>query len=106
MGVLVNGRWTEDELAQETSERGKFQRVESQFRERVTADGSSASRPKRAVITPCIARLPVGSSSADLSCPQEARRRDLSSFMRCLGSSSRAGASRTTRGFRTAPLTP
>jgi glutathionyl-hydroquinone reductase len=50
MGVLVNGRWTEGELAQETSERGKFQRVESQFRERVTADGSSASRPKRAVI--------------------------------------------------------
>jgi putative glutathione S-transferase len=41
MGVLVDGRWTEGELPQETGERGQFQRVESQFRERVTADGSS-----------------------------------------------------------------
>jgi glutathionyl-hydroquinone reductase len=41
MGQLVNGRWTDGELAQETSERGQFQRVESQFRERVTAGGSS-----------------------------------------------------------------
>ncbi len=41
MGVLVNGKWTDGELAQETGERGQFQRVESRFRERITADGSS-----------------------------------------------------------------
>jgi putative glutathione S-transferase len=41
MGLLVNGRWTDGELPQETAERGQFQRVESQFRERVTADDSS-----------------------------------------------------------------
>ena len=41
MGVLVNGKWTDGELPQETGERGQFQRVESRFRERITADGSS-----------------------------------------------------------------
>jgi glutathionyl-hydroquinone reductase len=41
MGVLLNGRWTDGELPQETGGRGQFQRVESRFRERVSADGSS-----------------------------------------------------------------
>ena len=41
MGVLINGTWTDGELPQETGERGQFQRVESRFRERITADGSS-----------------------------------------------------------------
>jgi glutathionyl-hydroquinone reductase len=41
MGVLLNGRWTDGELPQETGGRGQFQRIESRFRERVSADGSS-----------------------------------------------------------------
>lgn len=41
MGILINGEWTDGELPQETGERGQFQRVDSQFRERITADGSS-----------------------------------------------------------------
>jgi glutathionyl-hydroquinone reductase len=41
MGVLIEGRWTEEELAQETAASGEFKRVESSFRHRITADGSS-----------------------------------------------------------------
>jgi putative glutathione S-transferase len=41
MGILINGEWTDGELPQETGERGQFQRLDSQFRERITADGSS-----------------------------------------------------------------
>jgi len=41
MGVLIEGRWREEELAHETSARGEFTRVDSVFRDRITADGSS-----------------------------------------------------------------
>jgi putative glutathione S-transferase len=42
MGVLIDGRWREeDELPQETGTSGEFKRVESAFRDRITADGSS-----------------------------------------------------------------
>ena len=41
MGVLIEGAWREEELPQETSARGEFKRVESAFRDRITADGSS-----------------------------------------------------------------
>jgi putative glutathione S-transferase len=41
MGVLIEGAWREEELAQETSSVGEFKRVESAFRDRITADGSS-----------------------------------------------------------------
>src|ERR1700739_3004992 len=41
MGVLINGIWTDGELPQETGEGGRFKRVESLFRDRITADGSS-----------------------------------------------------------------
>ena len=41
MGVLIDGKWTDGELPQETGERGKFKRADSQFRDRITADGSS-----------------------------------------------------------------
>ncbi|MBN8936124.1 MAG: glutathione S-transferase family protein [Rhizobiales bacterium] len=41
MGVLIDGKWTDGELPQETSETGQFKRVDSSFRSRVTADGSS-----------------------------------------------------------------
>jgi glutathionyl-hydroquinone reductase len=41
LGVLIEGHWREEELAQETSARGEFARIDSAFRDRITADGSS-----------------------------------------------------------------
>src|SRR6267154_2429789 len=41
MGVLIDGKWTDGELPQETGETGQFKRVDSSFRGRITADGSS-----------------------------------------------------------------
>ena len=41
MGVLIEGRWREEDLPQETAASGEFKRVESSFRNRITADGSS-----------------------------------------------------------------
>jgi putative glutathione S-transferase len=41
MGVLIEGKWAEGELPQETGPGGEFRRVDSRFRERITADGSS-----------------------------------------------------------------
>jgi putative glutathione S-transferase len=41
MGVLIDGIWRDEELPQETGQSGEFKRVDSRFRDRVTADGSS-----------------------------------------------------------------
>ena len=41
MGILVNGVWTDETLAEETGGAGDFRRKESHFRGRITADGSS-----------------------------------------------------------------
>jgi glutathionyl-hydroquinone reductase len=41
MGILVEGRWCDEELTQETGKTGDFRRVDSRFRDRITADGSS-----------------------------------------------------------------
>lgn len=41
MGILVDGRWSEEELSSETDKTGAFQRSDSRFRDSVTADGSS-----------------------------------------------------------------
>jgi glutathionyl-hydroquinone reductase len=41
MGILVDGQWCDDELAQEKGKTGEFLRVDSVFRDRITADGSS-----------------------------------------------------------------
>ena len=41
MGIVVDGRWHDEELVGETSATGEFRRVDSCFRDRVTADGSS-----------------------------------------------------------------
>src|SRR5260221_8709641 len=41
MGVLIDGAWREEELPQETGAAGEFKRVESAFRDRITADGAS-----------------------------------------------------------------
>jgi len=41
MGVLIDGTWRDGELPQETGASGEFRRADSQFRDRITADGSS-----------------------------------------------------------------
>lgn len=41
MGVLIEGRWAEKDLPQEVAPSGEFRRIESRFRDRITADGSS-----------------------------------------------------------------
>ena len=41
MGVLVEGRWREEDLPQEVAASGEFKRIESRFRDRISADGSS-----------------------------------------------------------------
>jgi glutathionyl-hydroquinone reductase len=41
MGVLIEGRWTEQDLPQEIGAGGEFKRIESRFRERISADGAS-----------------------------------------------------------------
>ena len=41
MGVLIDGKWTDGELPQETGTTGEFKRADSRFRDRITADGSS-----------------------------------------------------------------
>jgi len=41
MGVLIDGEWRDGELPQETGAGGDFRRADSQFRDRITADGSS-----------------------------------------------------------------
>ena len=41
MGMLVDGRWLDEEPAAQTGKTGAFQRVDSAFRGRITADGSS-----------------------------------------------------------------
>ncbi len=41
MGVLIDGVWRDEELPQETAQSGEFKRVDSAFRDRITADGTS-----------------------------------------------------------------
>ncbi len=41
MGVLIDGKWTDEELPEETGKAGDFRRVDSRFRGFITADGSS-----------------------------------------------------------------
>jgi putative glutathione S-transferase len=41
MGMLVDGQWRDEDPADETGKAGNFQRVDSVFRDRITADGSS-----------------------------------------------------------------
>jgi len=41
MGILFDGQWRDEDLPQETGKAGNFQRIDSVFRGRVTADGSS-----------------------------------------------------------------
>ena len=44
MGMLIEGRWSDVDPIQETGKDGDFRRVESVYREFITADGSSGFR--------------------------------------------------------------
>ena len=44
MGMLVDGQWRNEDPVAETGKAGNFQRVDSAFRDRITADGSSGFR--------------------------------------------------------------
>jgi putative glutathione S-transferase len=48
MGVLIDGIWRDEELPQETGKSGEFKRVDSRFRDRITADGSSGFKAEPA----------------------------------------------------------
>ncbi len=48
MGVLIDGIWRDEELPQELGKRGEFQRADSRFRDRITADGSSGFKAESA----------------------------------------------------------
>jgi len=41
MGVLINGEWRDEELPVEYPKDGQFKRIDSRFRDSITADGSS-----------------------------------------------------------------
>src|SRR5262245_44145007 len=41
MGVLIDGQWRDEELPVEYPKDGQFKRIDSSFRDRITADGSS-----------------------------------------------------------------
>jgi putative glutathione S-transferase len=38
---VVKGKWSDEDLPQQTGKSGEFQRIDSKFRDRITADGSS-----------------------------------------------------------------
>jgi len=41
MGILIDGKWSDEELPAETGKAGEFRRADSRFRDWITADGSS-----------------------------------------------------------------
>jgi putative glutathione S-transferase len=41
MGILIDGKWTDEQLPEETGKAGDFRRADSRFRGSITADGSS-----------------------------------------------------------------
>ena len=51
MGVLIDGTWRDEELPQETGSSGEFRRADSQFRGRITADGSSGFQAEPGAFT-------------------------------------------------------
>jgi glutathionyl-hydroquinone reductase len=41
MGILIDGKWSDEQLPEETGKAGDFRRADSRFRDFITADGSS-----------------------------------------------------------------
>jgi glutathionyl-hydroquinone reductase len=71
MGYLLNGQWVDGNPPEEFGKSGAFERIDSRFRDRITADGSSGSR-SRALSSLRGAQLSVGAPDHDLSRAQKA----------------------------------
>ena len=106
MGVLIEGTWRDEELPQEVGRAGEFRRVDSRFRDRITADGSSGFKAETGRYHLYVAH----------GCPW-AHRTMIYRAMKKLedaiwsptaipGVRSRAGPSRAIRSFPTACRTP
>ena len=52
MGVLIDGRWTEEDLRQEIAASGEFKRLESRWRDRITAGGAPTQPASPMPFTP------------------------------------------------------
>ena len=50
MGIVVDGKWRDEELPAETGKAGEFQRADSRFRDCITADGSSGFKAEPGAI--------------------------------------------------------
>ena len=58
MGVLINGEWRDEELPVEYPKDGEFKRIDSRFRDHITADGSSGFKAEVRPVPPlCRARV-------------------------------------------------
>ncbi|HML08413.1 MAG TPA: hypothetical protein VK430_09855 [Xanthobacteraceae bacterium] len=76
MGMLVEDEWRDTDPIAETGKAGEFQRMDSAFRDRITADGTSGFKAEAGRYHPYVAHgRPLGASNADLSFTQEAQRR-------------------------------
>ena len=72
--MLIDGEWRDEDPAAETGKGGVFARVDSAFRDRITADGSSGFKAEAGRYHLYVAlRLPVGAPHADLPGAEEAR---------------------------------
>ena len=45
MGVLIDGKWHDGELPQETGRTGQFNRADSAFRDRITVNRNGVRTP-------------------------------------------------------------
>ena len=74
MGMLIDGQWRDEDPPAETGKAGHFKRVDSAFRGRITADGSSGFKAEAGRYHLYVAyTLSVGASHADLSRAEETR---------------------------------
>ena len=72
MGLLVNGVWRDSWYDTSKTGTAVSSRSETSFRDRVSADGSSASRPRSYHLYVSLA-CPLGASHADLPQAEAAR---------------------------------
>ena len=125
MGMLVDGQWRDEDPVNEIGKAGNFQRVDSIFRDRITADGSSgfpaeAGRYHLYVAYTCpwahrtqiflaLKKLPASSASPSLSraCANKAgRSRTIRRFPIARPTVSTASATCTRRIQRAIRITP
>ena len=104
MGILVDGKWRDEDLPQETGKAGNFQRIDSVFRDRVTADGSSGFKAEAGRYHLYVAyTCPWAHRTQIYLRAEEAHRRDqrgASPFPAC---ARKAGRSRTMPAFPDCP---